>query len=318
MVDESAVPTYALPELLKSPNGNVVNTPEQWKARRQEILELFRTNVYGRSPGKPDELTFEVIREDRKAMLGAATLRRVAIRSRVGERGHEFELVLFLPNAFEGLVPTFLLINNRPPNNIDWTRQQKSPFWPAEAMVGRGYAMATFYNRQLAPDDTKTSREGVIGLFEGDATTRPADAWGAVAAWAWGAMRVMDYFETDGRVDAKRVAVVGHSRGGKTALWAGAQDERFAMVVSNNSGETGAALHRRRYGETIRHINRNTHWFNDAYKTYVDREDDLPVDQHMLLALVAPRALYVTSATEDLWADPRGEFLSIAEECRVL
>lgn len=309
---EADVPAYTLPDVLMSADGTRVTSPEQWQERREEILSLFRTYVFGQSPGKPQQLSFVVTEENPGALDGAATFRRVSIRSRQDGRDHQFDLLLFLPDAVKGPVPTFLLIDNRPPENIDPTRKNKTGFWPVEEMIGRGYGIAAFYNHELAPDKKDTFREGVIRLFEGEATTRPADAWGAIGAWAWGASRCMDYFETDPRVDAKRVAVLGHSRGGKTAFWTSAQDPRFALTISNNSGNTGAALHRRLYGERIRHINVNTHWFNDTYKTYNNRENDLPVDQHMLLALIAPRALYVTSATEDLSADPRGEFLSLS------
>jgi acetyl esterase/lipase len=182
-------------------------------------------------------------------------------------------------------------------------------------MVERGYAMASFKNGDVAPDDAETFQNGVMRLFsdESTATTRPADGWGALAAWAWGASRAMDYFETDPRIDAKHVAVIGHSRGGKTALWAGASDERFALVISNNSGCGGAALERRRYGETIKIVTKaRPHWFAANFAAYADRENEMPFDSHMLLSLIAPRALYVTSSDEDLWADPRGEFLSLA------
>ena len=202
--------------------------------------------------------------------------------------------------------PVFLLINNRSPNDTDPTRALQSGFWPAERILERGYGIAALHNAELAPDDKDRYRDGVIRLFEGDGDrARPRNAWRALGAWAWGASRAMDYFASDSRVDSRRVAVVGHSRGGKAALWAGAQDERFALVVSNESGEGGAALSRRNFGETVARITESfPHWFADTYKDFAGRERDLPVDQHMLLALIAPRALYVASADGDLWSDP--------------
>lgn len=310
--EESRVPPYTLPDVLGQGPSRVTSR-EQWPARRAAILELFREHVYGRRPGRPDSLDFEVIETNGKALDGAAALQRVAVVSRHRGREHRFETILFVPNGRSGQVPVFLLLNNRPPSNTDPTRATKSPFWPVEEMIGRGYAIAALQVGDLAPDNAKTFTEGVIRLFEGDAQQRPANAWMALAAWGWGASRVLDYFETHPRIDASRVAVVGHSRGGKAALWAGAEDERFALVISNDSGEGGAALARRDFGETIERINSVfPHWFADNYARFNGRPHDLPVDQHMLLALVAPRALYVASASDDLWADPRGEFLSLA------
>jgi hypothetical protein len=309
--EESRVPAYTLPDLGAAPN-RPVGTPAQWAPRRDEILGLFRDTVYGRSPGQPEHLAFTVLEENPRAMDGAATLRRIRIASRQAQRSHQFELALFLPNT-PGRAPVFLFINNRPASLTDPTRAEKSGFWPAEQMIARGYGIAAFHYGQLAPDDKDTFRSGAMALFDSAGGGKPAYTWGAIAAWAWGASRAMDYFVTDTRVDAARVAIVGHSRGGKAALWAGAEDQRFAMVVSNESGEGGAALSRRVYGETVARINTAfPHWFTDTYKTFNGREAALPVDQHMLLALVAPRPLYVASADQDLWADPRGEFLSLA------
>jgi hypothetical protein len=308
--DEARVPPYTLPDLLAGRSGRVA-TAAQWTARRDEILALFHDTVYGRAPGRPEHLDFAVVEENPRAMDGAATLRRVAIASRQGARRHRFELTLFLPNR-PGRAPVFLFINNRPASLTDPSRKEKSGFWPAEQLIARGYGIAAFHYGELAPDDKETFRTSVMALFEATGD-KPAYTWGALAAWGWGASRAMDYFETDTRVDAARVALVGHSRGGKAALWAGARDERFAMVVSNESGEGGAALSRRWYGETVERINTQfPHWFTAAYKGYNGRPEALPVDQHMLLALIAPRALYVASAGDDLWADPRGEFLSLA------
>jgi hypothetical protein len=308
--DEAAVPPYTLPAVLP-PDANI-RTPDAWRGRRADILDLFRDDVYGWSPGSPERLEFERVLVDPTAMDGAATLERVVIISRQAGRSHRYTFTLIVPNARQP-APVFLLLNNRPASNVDPTRVEKSGFWPAEDLIARGYGIAALQNNDLAPDDKAHFTEGVIHLFEGDRTERSPHAWGALGAWAWGASRVMDYLRTDPRVDASRVAVLGHSRGGKAALWAGAQDERFALVISNESGEGGAALARRPFGETVKAINDVfPHWFDAIYKTYDDRVNDLPVDQHMLLSLIAPRALYVASADEDLWSDPRGEFESLA------
>jgi hypothetical protein len=313
--DEGKVPRYTLPDVLAAKGGRV-SSQAAWKIRRAEILDLYRTHVYGRSAAMPQEFRFKITEENPAAMDGAATLKRVAVMSANHGRELVFELTMFLPNARRERAGLFLLLNNRPPSNTDPTRKEKSGFWPAEQMIARGYGIAAIQVEALAPDDKFRYRDNAIWLFEGSLippVPRPTDAWGALAAWAWGASRAMDYLVTDPRVDPARVAVVGHSRGGKAALWAGAEDERFGMVISNESGEGGAALSRRPFGETLARLTTTfPHWFNENYRTYAGREDALPVDQHMLLALAAPRPLYVASADQDLWADPRGEFLSLA------
>jgi hypothetical protein len=316
---EARVPEYSLPDPLRTLSGGTVRTPDEWDPRRREVLELFRENVYGRSPGRPEQVGFEILEENTAALGGAATLRRVAVVSRQRGAEHRFELILFLPNGVSEPVPVFLLLNNRPRSNTDPTRATRSEFWPVERVIARGYGIAAVQNDELAPDDRNRFTEGVIRLFEAEAADdRPGDAWGALAAWGWGASRAMDYLETDPGVDSERVALLGHSRGGKAALWGGAEDERFAMVISNESGSGGAALSRRRFGETVRQITTAfPHWFADNFDGFADDEDMLPLDQHMLLALIAPRALYVSSADEDLWADPRGEFLSLAHSSPV-
>jgi len=309
--DEARVPPYTLPDPLTM-NGRTVRTREAWPGARRAILELFREQVYGRSPGKPLQQRFEVVEENPGAMDGAATLKRIAVIGEQAGRSHRFEITLFLPNARREAAPVFLLLNNRPATNADPSRRERSGFWPAEQVIARGYGIAALQVSDLAPDDKDRFRDGAIRLFEGSGPEpRPRHAWAALAAWAWGASRAMDYFETDRRVDATKVALVGHSRGGKAALWAGAEDERFAITIANESGEGGAALTRRVFGETLARITSSfPHWFADRYKDYATRVETLPIDQHMLLALIAPRALYVASADEDLWSDPRGEFLS--------
>jgi hypothetical protein len=313
------MPAYTLPDPLVTTAGRKITTAEDWrKHHRPEILELFRKHVYGRVPGAPYEKQFKVIHQDPKAMDGAATLKQVQVTITRGGQSLPIHVVLFVPNKAPKPAPVFLLIDNRGPQNLDPTRMQKSDFWPAEEAIARGYAIAAFHNGDVDPDQHDGFQNGIHALL--DTPPRPPDAWGTIAAWAWGASRVMDYFETDADLTRDKVAVIGHSRGGKTALWAGAEDERFALVISNDSGCTGAALSRRRFQgkEQVARINQGfPHWFCENYKSYNDREDALPVDQHMLLALIAPRAVAVGSAEDDLWADPRGEFLSLVHAAPV-
>lgn len=302
-----------LPDPLMAVTGTKISTAAEWQnARREETLELFRTHVYGRAPiGRPDDLRFEIREIDSSAMSGAATLTRIDIHfSGPGGKGL-IELAVFVPNEVPKPVPGFVLICNRDRDNIDPTRGQRSPFWPAERIVERGYAAAAFHNSDVAVDRPNMLHKGVHGIFRPKDSNPDPDAWGAIAAWAWGARRVMDYFEINQDIDESRIGVVGHSRGGKAALWCGAEDERFALVVSNNSGCTGAALARRRKGETVAKINKRfPHWFCENYKMFNRKEHRLPVDQHQLIALMAPRLVYVASASQDAWADPKGEFLS--------
>lgn len=311
--DAPDAPAYQLPDVLTTAAGQKITTADDWmKIRRPEILELFRKEVYGRVPATPYQKTFKIVNQDPKAMDGAATLKQVEITIAAGEKTLVIHLSLFIPNKVAKPVPTFLLICNRDRDNIDPTRQKKSEFWPAEEAVARGYGIAAFFNGDVDPDKDDGFKNGIHGMLDGG--KRPDDAWGTIAAWAWGASRCMDYFETDKDVARDKVAVIGHSRGGKTALWAGAEDPRFAIACSNCSGCVGAALSRRQVAkkETIAIINKAfPHWFDANFKWYNDNAAALPVDQHMLIALIAPRAVCVASASEDLWADPRGEFLSV-------
>ena len=308
---EEKVPEYTLPQLLVAADRTKVTSARTWRTgRRAEILELFRTHVYGRSPARPRSQTFKVVKVDPQALDGQATLKRVQVTV-AGPKGQlSTTMSIFLPNSAKKPVPVFLLLSHRDPGSTDWTRKIKRPFWPVEQIIARGYGTAAIQVTDFAPDRRDGPKHGVHTIFD-KPDNRSGYAWGTLAAWAWTGSRAMDYFETDDDIDSTKVAVVGQSRGGKTALWAGARDERFAMAVSNCSGCGGAALSRRRFGETVKQINTNfPHWFCDNFSKYNDAEDKLPVDQHMLIALMAPRLAYIASAEEDLWADPKGEFLA--------
>jgi pimeloyl-ACP methyl ester carboxylesterase len=307
---EEKVPAYTLPDPLKFSDGKAVKNANSWKGkRRDEILELFRSNVFGRVPETSYREDFKIIATDKNAIGGAATLKQVDITISSGERSLAIHLSLFTPNNALKPSPAFLLINNRGPAVVDVTRKVRSEFWPVEEVIARGYAIAAFNNSDVDQDKYDEFKDGIHAVLD---RKRQDDSWGTIAAWAWGASRCMDYLVKDKDIDAGKVAVVGHSRGGKTALWAGAEDSRFAMVISNESGCTGAALARRRLGETVAQINKSfPHWFCTNYKKYNNNENALPVDMHMLLSLTAPRALYVACAGDDLWGDPRGSYLAL-------
>jgi hypothetical protein len=313
---EGDVPAYVLPDVLQGRGGSRVTSAADWeRTGRPDTLELFRKFVYGRSPARPREVRFDVVATDPRAMDGRATLTRVGINSVDGDKSFRFEAAILVPNGSPRRVPAFLLINNRAEASADPSRLKKDGFWPAEEILARGYAAAVFRTVDVDPDtaDDAARARGVRGVWPAGGGTPGEDAWATIAAWSWGASRVMDYLGKAPTIDPARVALVGHSRGGKTSLWAGAQDERFALTVSNDSGCGGAALGRRKFGETVEAINRGfPHWFCRNFKAFNDREGELPVDQHQLLAMIAPRGLYVASADDDLWADPRGEFLSLA------
>ncbi len=308
---EEKVPAYTLPDALTTIKGQKIRSKKEWeKLRRPELLELFTTQVYGRVPNTPYKTEFKIIKEDPNAMNGAATLKLVDIIISANTKSLTIHLGLFIPNKVSKPVPAFLLVCNRPPaENIDFTREKKSEFWPAEEVIARGYAVAAFYNGDVDPDKHDDFQNGIHGLLD---TNRNSESWGTLATWAWGASRCLDYLETDKTIAADKVAVIGHSRGGKTALWAGATDERFAMICSNEAGCGGTSLARRKYGETIDRINKAfPHWFCANYKNYSNRENEMPFDMHELMALIAPRALYVAAASEDLWADPKGQYLAL-------
>jgi len=308
--DESKVPAYTLPEVLKtSANKDVKNKATWEKVRRPEILRLFEDNIYGQMPRTYNRMKYSVTREDANSMNGKAKLKEILIEVFNNNKSVKINLILFVPNNVKKPVPAFLLINNRGKENTDPTRTTKSEFWPAEMLIDSGYAIAAIHISDLAPDDKVKYVKEVLDLYPDQLTAD--NGMKAIGAWAWGASRVMDYFEKDKDINAKKIAIVGHSRGGKASLWAAAEDRRFAICVSNCSGNTGVALARRQFGERIHRINASfPYWFNNNYKKYNNNENALPVDQHMLVAMIAPRPFYATNASEDLWADPTGTYLS--------
>ena len=292
---------------------------------RAEVQRILETEMYGKSPAKPAKQGFE-LRERSEEALGGKAIRKQVMVWFEGPNGKRdsLELLLYLPKQ-SGPVPVFLGMSfggnscaNEDPAIFESSRWARTPTkrgscssrWEIEYLISRGYGTALFYYGDLDPDFDDGFENGVHALY---GKPKP-DEWGSVAAWAWGLSRAMDYLEQDPQLDAKHVAVHGHSRIGKAALWAGATDPRFAMVISNDSGEGGAAIARRKSGERTQDLNKSfPHWFAGNFTKYSGKEDQLPFDSHWILSLIAPRPLYVASASEDLWADPEGEFQACVE-----
>ncbi|MCQ2391366.1 MAG: hypothetical protein MJ240_08070 [Kiritimatiellae bacterium] len=306
-----------VPELMVTKSGEKVTSVAQWEqTRRPEILKTFQEQEFGIRPvERPASLAFTPICEDKVMMDGAALRKRTRI-SYEGPRGKSgFDVTCFIPTAAKKPAGAFLLICNRPPDkNIDPERVNKIDFWPAEEIVARGYAAVAFWNGDVAEDSkTNSFATGVYTCFGPTEAERTPTCWATISAWAWGASRVLDWLETIPAIDAKHVAVVGHSRGGKTSLWAAASDPRFAMACVNDSGCAGAKLNHVELegSESLAIINKAfPHWFCLNYRQYNDQEMVMPFDQHWLVALVAPRQVCIASATRDNWAGQPGEFLS--------
>jgi hypothetical protein len=339
---EEKVPPYTLPNPLVMPDGRAVTSAAMWfKERRPEILKFYQTEIYGRIPANAPKVTWETTATDTKARNGAATMKRVV--GKMGDKpdGPRMNLTIYTPAKATGPVPMLLSISfgfgtgargqgtaaaGQAPAPADGKAKAATPA-PAQApgrgpgagfdfiaeVLQRGWGYASLGYGDIQPDRAERWTEGVIGLTLKPGQTRPApDEWGTISAWAWGISRCLDYFETDKSVNAKQVAITGASRLGKTVLWAGAQDERVAAVFSVVSGEMGASLIRRDWGETLDDMAQNFPWqFAGNLQKWVGKWNDLPVDQHMLIALCAPRPVYVNGGLSDQWSDPKGEFLSM-------
>lgn len=316
--DESKVGAYSLPQLLATKDGKKITTVKQWeKSRRPEILKLFEDHVYGQVPKDFDSIRFSTKHEDKNAMSNKATLKEIIITVFRNQKIATINLILFTPNNVSRPVPVFLVLNHRGIKTMDVTRHNKDGFWPAEEVIEAGYAVAGFDVIDFAPDDKKKFSQGVLDQLYPEQLEKD-NGMRALGAWGWGASRAVDYFETDKAIDVSGIISVGHSRGGKASLWFGAQDQRVAITIANESGDSGAALSRRNFGETIAHSAAMfPYWFCSNYQQYANNENKLPLDQHMLLALIAPRGLYIASAAKDLWADPKGEYLSLKEAQQV-
>ena len=330
--DEARTGSYTLPDPLKLSNGKRVKNAKTWNSkRRPEIVKLFEENQFGRTPGRPADMSFEVFEKGTPALDGKAIRRQVTVYFSKDKSGPKMDLLLYVPAGSTKPMPVLLNLSfSANSSTIDdpgikpgeiWGRDKKRVPAPAGRAIGRfnplpfladGFAVATVYYGDIDPDFDGGVPFGVRKLYLKAGQAEPApEEWGSISAWAWGLSRALDYLETDKEVDSKKVALVGISRLGKTVLWAGAHDERFAMVIASCSGEGGAALSRRDYGEKVKHLNaRFGYQFATNYKKHGEHVDQMPVDANMLVSLIAPRPLLLQTGDTDLWSDPKGEFLA--------
>ncbi|MDO5308770.1 MAG: acetylxylan esterase [Planctomycetia bacterium] len=332
--DESKVPAYELPDPLVAQDGQVIDTVELWtQKRRPEILELFKHEMFGVAPEADlSKIAFEETKTVDNALGGKAIQKEVRVYFDAPNPTPCIDLLIFIPKGLDHPAPAFLMPNfqgnqtttdetsvtayeandkaRNKDKDLESLRGVAKSRWAFEKIIDRGYAIATCHYEQIDPDYDDGFKNGVHPLFK-NFDINASDYTSTIGAWAWGLSRALDCLETIPEIDAKHVIIAGHSRLGKTALWCGASDERFAGVISNDSGCGGAALSRREFGERVDRINASfPHWFTKKFHEYGDKVNELPIDEHELIALIAPRPVYVASAQEDQWADPKGEFLS--------
>ena len=346
----------AWPDALVMANRSRVTSAKDFEERRRpELLRLFAENVYGKTPEDTVEVRRTVTSVDRSALGGLAVRKQVTLEFTAHKETRDLHLLLYLPAKASGPVPVFVGLNfdgnvtvskdEGIALNDEWVpdpaeadvqlgtelkghflqkateeeRGKNESRWPLEMILHAGFGVATVYAGDIEPDMAVGIGYGVRPLFfKGDQYLPAANDWGAIGAWAWGLSRIADYLETDPAVNTEEMIVIGRSRLGKTALWAGAQDKRFAMVISNESGKGGASLSHRGVEESIAHLNLAfPYWFSANYHHFTGEQQKLPVDGHLLLSLIAPRPLFVGSAQDDPYSDPQGEFLSVAAASEV-
>ena len=325
-----------LPHPLVFNNGKKLKSVKQWPGRRKELLEMMTSQMYGTAPPKPVKMDFEVFDEDKNALNGKATRKQVTIR--IEEKGKEarFDLLIYIPNQVKAPVPAIVGMNfignqavNKDPGiklttayvensrmfpcgtdgrATEACRGVNASQWALDSILARGCALVTFYREEVASDRKEEMFKTGVHILYPELQERE-DNFSTMAAWAWAYSRAMDYLETDKSIDPKKVSVFGFSRLGKAALWAGATDTRFTAVLSNESGAGGGKQFRRGIGENIRRLcTVFPHWYAKSFRQYMDKDTLLPFDQHFVLALIAPRPVYLATARGDVQADPEGEF----------
>ncbi len=337
--DEAAMPSFRLPKVLTCEDGQVVRTAEEWQShRRPELLQLFEETMYGKPLPLPDAVEYQLLSEKADEFDGLAIRREIQMTFRMADgRSHDLVVLMYVPAHQSSPVPLFAgltftgnhAIVEDPAVQVTGLRYPKTQearekwsarrgklasSYPIRTIIERGYACAFASYNDIFPDRADGWSNSVYRLwFDEDALATRLPDYTSIGAWAWGFSRVIDCALQWPEVDASRIACIGHSRLGKSALWAGAQDERIGLVCVNDSGCGGAALSRRRFGETLfsmcHHNSFGKFWFVESLAERSLHPENLPIDQHELVALVAPRAIAVHSATEDQWADPKGEYL---------
>ena len=342
--DESQVGTYVLPDPLTATDGGRITTAKAWmRKRRPEIVRMFEEQQYGKAPGRPAGLAFDIQDKGTPAFDGKAIRKQVRITFTRDKSGPSIQLLLYTPAAAKKPVSLLLVMGwgangaavDDPGviSNPVWNAKEKKriPYVPGVGrafgrfnvlpLIEAGLGVATFNYGDVDPDDLDAISGGIRQLYLKPGATRPtSDEWGSIAAWGWGISRVIDYLETDEGVDGKRIAIHGVSRLGKTVMWAGAHDTRVAATIASCSGEGGAAVSRRNYGETIAHLTAPTRYpyqFAANYGNWAGFPDKAPMDGNLLVALHAPRPLLLQTGTTDNWSDPKGEFVAAVDAGRV-